>query len=117
MKPIKTKGFLIADSYHDESVGIFPQSWEVKGEFIFYLQEEFDEFVMSLQEAFDFVCADLPIVRTLEDVEEEIRRENEMEAEMEEYYNKEFDMDDFYDTDNGPTGHGDICWSDADLGL
>lgn len=19
--------------------------------------------------------------------------------------------------DNGPTGHGDICWSDADLGL
>jgi hypothetical protein len=24
---------------------------------------------------------------------------------------------DIYDTDNGPTGHGDICYSDADPGL
>jgi hypothetical protein len=27
------------------------------------------------------------------------------------------DDDDIYDTDNGPTGHGEICWSDADPGL
>lgn len=26
-------------------------------------------------------------------------------------------MDDGYTTDNGPTGHGDICYSDADPGL
>ncbi len=25
--------------------------------------------------------------------------------------------DDLYDTDNGPTGHGEICYSDADPGL
>jgi len=29
----------------------------------------------------------------------------------------EDDYSDFYDTDNGPTGHGDMCWSDADPGL
>ena len=25
--------------------------------------------------------------------------------------------DDLYDTDNGPTGHGDECYSDADSGM
>jgi hypothetical protein len=25
--------------------------------------------------------------------------------------------EDEYECDNGPTGHGDICWSDADPGL
>lgn len=29
----------------------------------------------------------------------------------------EDEEDDLYDTDNGPTGHGDICYSDADSGL
>lgn len=29
----------------------------------------------------------------------------------------EDEEDDLYDTDNGPTGHGDMCWSDADPGL
>lgn len=114
---ITTKGFLIADPFHDESVGIYPQSWEVKGHFDFDNQEEFDEFTMSLQAAFDLVCGDLPVICTLEDVEAEVKRENEMEARMEEYYNREFDEDDFYDTDNGPTGHGDSCYSDADSGL
>jgi hypothetical protein len=27
------------------------------------------------------------------------------------------DDDDLYDDDNGPTGHGDVCWSDTDVGL
>ena len=31
----------------------------------------------------------------------------------------DYDFDDEWeeDEDNGPTGHGDICWSDADSGL
>jgi hypothetical protein len=29
----------------------------------------------------------------------------------------EWDEEDIYDTDNGPTGHGDDCLSDADPGL
>lgn len=27
------------------------------------------------------------------------------------------DYDDYYNNDNGPTGHGDDCYSDADPGL
>lgn len=30
---------------------------------------------------------------------------------------EEDEEDDLYDTDNGPTGHEDMCWSDADPGL
>lgn len=119
MNEITTKGFVVFDSFHDESVGIYPQSWEVKGEFSFSSQEDYDQFTMSLQSAFDLLCGDLPVIRTVEDIEEELRLEAEMEAEMEEYYEREFpewgDDEDFYD--NGPTGHGDMCWSDADSGL
>lgn len=114
---INTKGFVIADPFHDESVGIYPQSWEVKGNFSFDSEEEFNEFTLALQAAFDILCDDLPTINTLEEIEEEIKRENEMEDKMMYYYEKEFDEDDLYDTDNGPTGHGDICWSDADPGL
>jgi len=115
---MKTKGFIISDPFSDESVGIYPQSWELKGDFDFDSQEDLDAFVRRLQSAFDLVCDDLPIVRTVEDIEEEeVRRENERVDAMEEYYNGDFTEDDFYSDDNGPTGHGDIDWSDADPGL
>lgn len=72
---IHVTGFRIADP-GDISVGIFDQSWHLKGDFWFEDEQHLQQFKDSLVETF-WLYAENPYVQTYEELQEEIDRENE----------------------------------------
>lgn len=67
MKPYKTtKGFSIY-APGDMSVGIFPSSWKLEGEFHFDDEDTYKEFIKALQAAFEFVIDDSVDITTFEE--------------------------------------------------
>ena len=62
----------------DESVGIFDGIWNIEGEMYFDSNKDKEEFRKKVKEAFSY-CADESglVVQTYEEVEREIRREDE----------------------------------------
>jgi len=66
---IRITGFIVRFS-GDESAGIFPQEWEVKGDFEFDTLEDLDLFKNKLIEAWEY-ASDTPIsVETFEEIRE-----------------------------------------------
>lgn len=69
----KSKGFLV-EYQGDETVGIFPQQWQILGDFTFDSEAEFSGFKFKISQAFEF-CSDTPI--SVESIEERSARINE----------------------------------------
>lgn len=70
----QSKGFVI-EFFGDESVGIFPQQWEISGDFEFEYETDFIEFKELIAQAFE-LCSDTPIhVESKEDRAKRIKQE------------------------------------------
>lgn len=72
LSPVKSKGFIIS-YFGDESVGIFPQQWQISGDFTFDSEAEFSGFKFKISQSFEF-CSDTPIL--VESIEERHTRIN-----------------------------------------
>jgi len=74
MSKVNSSGFIVEYS-GDESVGMFPQQWQILGGFEFDSEEEFSGFKFKISQAFEF-CSDTPIsVESLEERSERINDE------------------------------------------
>jgi len=73
MSQINSSGFIVEYS-GDESVGMFPQQWQILGCFEFDSEEEFSGFKFKISQAFEF-CSDTPI--SVESLEERSARIND----------------------------------------
>lgn len=69
MENIKTKGFIISDP-GDTSVGIFPATWKLDGDFEFYDSDELNAFKKAITEAFEYV-ADPVHIATIEELDKQ----------------------------------------------
>jgi len=79
----------------DQSVGIFPQTWEIGPDFYFDCQDDLDEFKGDLMNAFEIVAGDRVYIETAE----EIAAQEEMDILMTEQMLEDMDNDMF---DDGP---------------
>lgn len=64
-----TKGFSIY-APGDMSVGIFPSSWKLEGEFHFDEEDNYKEFIKALQAAFELVIDEPVDITTFEEIKE-----------------------------------------------
>lgn len=78
---MKVAGFYIEDK-GDSSVGLSPQTWQLKGLIDFEDKEEVDIFRELLRELFELFSTGKPNVTTFEEHIEEIKMENEMLGEQ-----------------------------------
>lgn len=76
-KIMHIEGFLIT-AHGDPSVGIFPSSWKLEGDFYFDNQEECDEFKKEIKISFESYCGEIVEVITYEEYESMIDLENEV---------------------------------------
>lgn len=66
---INASGFTV--HFHgDPSVGIFPTSWKVVGDFEFEDDPELEIFRKKLSEAFEYVCGEATEVMSFEEIED-----------------------------------------------
>jgi len=75
-KIIKVTGFHVT-APGDESVGIFPATWEIKNDFYFDNQKELDIFKFEIKSLFEFYCGEVTNVITFEEQNE--LEQNELE--------------------------------------
>jgi hypothetical protein len=74
MAQITSSGFVVECS-GDTPVGIFPQQWQILGDFAFNSEDEFSGFKFKISQAFEF-CFDTPIsVQSLEERSAQINQE------------------------------------------
>lgn len=74
MKQIECTGFIVHYD-GDSTVGMFPQYWTLKGNFLFDDEGELNQFKEKICEAFEY-CSDTPLwVESLEERSEKINAE------------------------------------------
>lgn len=73
-KIMKITGFYVT-APGDESVGIFPATWEIKNEFYFDTSEELENFRKELQSLFEYYCGEVTSVITFEEHQAEYNKE------------------------------------------
>ena len=67
-KMVEIKGFYITEP-GDPSVGIYPSTWKLEGNFIFDNQEELESFRENLKKTFEDYCGKFAKVKTIDEVE------------------------------------------------
>lgn len=73
VEDIKCSGFYIEER-GDTTVGIFPSTWKIEGQFFFSDQSEYDEFVEGLKNAFEAISDERVMVSSFEEIESEEQR-------------------------------------------
>lgn len=63
---IKLTGFYVT-APGDESVGIFPSTWEIKNDFYFDTPEELETFRVEIKGLFEYYCGEVASVMTFEE--------------------------------------------------
>jgi len=72
---VNIKGFYITEP-GDPSVGMFPSTWKLDGDFIFDNQEELERFRENLKKTFEDYCGEFVKVETIDEIE---KREREFD--------------------------------------
>jgi hypothetical protein len=65
---VNIKGFYITEP-GDPSVGIYPATWKLEGEFIFDNEEELESFRTDLKKTFENYCGEFVKVETIDEIE------------------------------------------------